>query len=245
MPKSVKIIILFLLISCQSEQEKLIGHWHEYKINNPENILNCYRISDSLIIDNALSNNDFNGYRRGPDIKKSEIMSLADGYWNTTSEFKYVDDKLIFNDSIHWKRITDKEQYFIEDFSVGLHINILPVESINGFDLKNNYERPLSYIYIGKIKNGVFEENKHLNKDKFYIQLNDKLSNLEDLGGYTNCGHCDITKQYYMIHADRNTPRDYLNKVEAELLKYGILKKNIYYLNINPNTFDYGYMHSY
>jgi hypothetical protein len=242
MPRFVKALILLLLISCQSEQEKLIGHWHEYKINNPENILNCYRISDSLFTVNSMSYNELDGYRRGIDIKKTEIASWAIGYWNTTSKYLINEDKLIFTDTIHWKKETDKKQFFLEEFSVGLLVNINPPESSNlKFDYYPNEELMTSYLYIGKVKSYLLNDYDLFNKDQYYIQLNDKIGFTDDIASFLICYHCDMNEQIVFIHADKNTPKSFFIEIENELTKIGIPKNQVYYLNIKTEDFGIGY----
>jgi hypothetical protein len=246
MAKKIQIIIiLFALVSCQSKQEKLIGHWHEFKVNDSD-YLNCYRITDSTIGINSLSNGGFNDYRRGLDLEQSEILSLANGNYKWTSDFIINGNKLILNDSIFWIKQTDKRTSFLTDFSAGLLVDINPFESKKSiFDFQPNQITNGNYIFVGKLKNSVWEKHTKFNKEEYYIQLNDKISKPEDIVWFMDCGHCDITKQLVYMHVDKNTPKELLSEIETEMSKININKRQIYYLTINRTELVSGYNHSY
>ena len=238
-------IMLLTLISCQSKQEKLIGHWHEFKTNDSE-YLNCYQITDSTIGINSLSNGGYDDYKRGSDIEQSEILSLANDNYIWTSDFKINEDKLILNDSIFWIKQTDKKKSFLSDFSAGLLLEINPFESRKPkFDFKPNDSTIVNFIFVGKLKNNVLNKYKKYDREKYYIQLNDKIAQTKDIIPFLSCHHCDIRKQIVLMHVDRTTPKELLDKLESEMKKINIIKRKIYYLTINTTELTSGYNHSY
>ena len=239
------IIILFILVSCQSKQEKLIGHWHEFKTNKSD-YLNCYHITDSTIGINPLSNGGYDDYERGSDIDQSELLSLANGNYNWTSDFKISGNKLTLNDSIFWIKQTNKRESFVSDFSAGLLLNINPFESTStDYDYEKNDLHSGYWLFVGKMKKSVLEKFKKFDEDQFYLQINDKLANVNEIRRFLQCYHCDITMDRIFIHADKDTPKKFLNEIEAEILKNGNIKKQIFYLTINKTELSSGYNHSY
>ena len=246
MAKKFHLITIFLaLISCQSEQDKLIGHWHEFKINNSE-YLNCYQITDKTIKINSLSNGSNQEYRRGFDIHQSDILSLANNNYITTSDFKFSRNKLILNDSIFWTKQTDKTKSFLSDFSAGLLLEINPFESENSeFDFKKDDSIIENYIFVGKLKNNILKKHKKYNGEKYYIQLNDKIAKAEDISPFLLCSHCDMRKQVVFMNVDKNTPKKLLSEMESQMKKINIRKRQIYYLTINTTELTSGYNHSY
>ncbi|TXE18395.1 hypothetical protein ES692_07040 [Psychroserpens burtonensis] len=243
--KLLIIFMIFALVSCQSKEKKLIGHWHEFKTNNSE-YLNCYHITDSTFEINALTNMRYVYNRKELDIEKSEISSLAIENHGWTSDFKINGNKLTLNDSIFWVRQINNRKSFISDFSAGLLVNINPPETNNSeFDFISNDETFGNYILVGKLKNDVLSRFKHFDKDQYYIQLNDKIGKLEDIIPFLNCNHCDISKQIVLMNVDRNTPRKLLAEIESEMFSIYIKKNQIYYLKIDANELISGYNHSY
>lgn len=242
MAKKLRIVmVLFTLISCQSKEEKLVGHWHEYKTNGSDYI-NCYRITDSTIGFNPRSNGGYDAYRRGLDIGRSEIFSLVDEHYNWTSDFTISGDKLIINDSVFWIKQTDERKSFLTDFSAGLLVNISPFESNNSeFDLLPDSEAMIIYIFVGKLKSSVLKRYTKFDKDRYYIQLNDKIAAMDDIVYFVNFGHSDITKRKVFMHVDKNTPTALLAQMEAEMAKVNIRKHQIYYLTINTTELTSGY----
>ena len=246
MAKKIQILILLLpLISCQSKQEKLIGHWHEFKTNDSE-YLNCYQITDSTIGINPRSNGGYRDFIRGYDIEQSEIISIANENYNWTSDFEIRGKKLILNDSIFWIKQTDQRKSFLSDFSAGLLVQINPFESDNSeFDLTPNDSTRGSYIFVGKLKSKILDKHKKYNREKYYIQLNDKIGQTKDIIRFFDCPHCDWTKIVVFMHVDRNTPKELLAEMESEMEKINIRKRQIYYLTINTSELTSGYNHSY
>ena len=248
MVKKIQILIIFLtLISCQSKQEELIGHWHEFKTNDSE-YLNCYQINDSTIGFNKLSNGGYDDYKRGLDIEQSEIFSLTNDNYNWTSDFEINGNKLILNDSIFWikQTQTDQKNVFLSDFSAGLLLQITPFESNKTeFDFKPNDSTIGNYIFVGKLKNKILNKHKKFNKENYYIQLNDKIGKIEDIIPFLHCNHCDKRKQKVFMHVDRNTPKELLFEIESEMEKINIRENQIYYLTINTKILTSGYNHSY
>ncbi|WP_460219340.1 hypothetical protein [Psychroserpens sp. MEBiC05023] len=246
MVKKIRIlIILFSFLSCQNKQEKLIGHWHEFKSNESE-YLNCYHITDSTIGINPLTNGGYDDYRRGSDIDQSEILSLANDNYNWTSDFKINGNKLIVNDSTFWIKQTDNEQSFLSDFSVGLLVDINPKETDKAeFDFTPNDSIIKSYIFIGTLKNSVWNKNQKFNKEKYYIQLNDKIAQTEDIIPFLLCYHCEMRNHVVLMHMDKNTPIELINEIETEMEKINVQKSSIYYLTKNTTELISGYNHSY
>ncbi len=237
------VIIILTLISCQSKQEKLIGHWHEYKTNNSD-YLNCYHITDSTFGTNPRTYGGYSNYERGDDLNRLEIVSLANGDYNQTSDFTIRGKRLILNDSIYWVKQTDDEETFLSDFSAGLPVSINPFESNSSeFDYKSNDKLSI-YIYVGKLKKSALNRYKKFNSEKYHILLNDKIGRVEDLRSFVICGHCDTRKIGVFINADKNTPTEFLTEIESEILNY-LNKKQIYYLTINLKELRSGYNHSY
>lgn len=69
-------IFLFLLtislFSCQSKEEQLIGHWHEYEVGNPDYI-SCHKITDSSYSIDIETHGAGYPIKRGVEIQKDEI----------------------------------------------------------------------------------------------------------------------------------------------------------------------------
>ncbi len=228
------IFLLIITISCQKNRE-ILGHWHEYKKDNKD-FLNCYYVSDSFIGVNPKSCGDSNFYKRKNNF---ELVSLANEKIEYFSDYKVENNKLIINDSVFWIKQKESKATFIYDFSAGLLVSVNPFESNKSdYDLNNILENYETIIYVGKPNEKAIKKYS-LNKDEYYIQLNDFIGNFKSLKSFLTSR--EFKKLTILIHADKNTPRHFLKELEIEIIKIGFIKNQIYYLTINPSEFKSGY----
>lgn len=251
MKKLICLFILPILFSCQSKEEQLIGHWHEYKKGNPD-FLSCHKITDSTYSVNLFRFNSDSILKRGIDIKKKEIIDLEkngvigydiNDYLST--DFNIKDNRLSINDSIYWTKQEDNEQTFISHFSIGLLVNIHPFETNSAeFDYKVKKTSYEVTICIGKLKKSILSTSKEYNSKNYYIQLNDKISYLKDIKQFL------INESYeenegiegtVLLNIDKNTPKEFLSKIEKEIINCGFRKNQIYYLTTNVKERTSGY----
>lgn len=235
---------MVILFSCQSKEEQLIGHWHEFEKGNP-NFLSCHKITDSTY---SLDSETYGGsyvIKRGVDIKKNEIVINSNYFYS--SDFSISNNKLTVNDSIYWIKQEDNEQTFISDFSSGLLVNIVPFETnATEFEYKKNRKHLEIIIYIGKLKKSILSSYKEYNSKEYYIQLNDKISySTNDIRNFliTECDLNGNKEDKILLHMDKDTPVELINKIKAEILNSGYRKNQIYYLTTNLNKRLYGYNH--
>lgn len=129
---------------------------------------------------------------------------------------------------------------------IDLLVEINSFESDNiEFDYNPNKNLTETHIYVGKIKTSKLNDNNSSNKKEYYIQLNDKISQLKNIKNFVYCAHCKIELQRILINADKDTPKEFLEKIEFEIFKVGIKKNQIYYLTYNNQKKNYGYNHEY
>jgi len=241
------ILISFLfLASCDRKNELLNGHWHEYVKNNSDYV-NCYHITDSIITANPYTYNS--DYFRGTEIKQSEIISEFYDYFFSTSDFILRNDKIILNDSIHWKKQSNTKENFITDFSSNLLLDIKPFEDNNStFDFQTNKTLDGAFIYIGKLKKSKSKKFNQYDTNKYYIQLNDRVvDNIDEIALFLCCNHCNYNRQKIFLHADKNTPKELLLEIESKIInrdRYNRSqrrRKQIFYLVIDIQNRIAGY----
>lgn len=242
--KSLLFLLSISLFSCQSKEEQLIGHWHEFEKGNPD-FLSCHKITDSTY---SLDSETYGGsyvIKRGVDIKKNEIVINSNYFYS--SDFSISTNKLTVNDSIYWIKQEDNEQTFISDFSSGLSVNIVPFETnVTKFDYKKNRKHLEILIYIGKLKKTVLNSNKEYNSKEHYIQLNEIITNsINDIRSFliTECDLNGNKEDKILLHMDKDTPIELINKIKTEILNSGYQKNQIYHLTVNLNKRLYGYNH--
>ena len=243
------LIISIILFSCTNRVKKLNGHWHEFESDNPISV-KCIKITDSTLSINE--NTD------GVISKRVNYDLPYIWYLDSTdiSKAKISKNKIVFNDKLKWIRQEENNETFISDFSIGLSVDIYPPEKDSlQFDL-TDIEGLNSLIFIGKLKKEAFANSVtfDLNSNKvdtnyreidtinYHIQLNDKISKIEDIPRYLFGGHRKIKEQNIIISADRETPKNMINEIEKKIMEFGITKTQIYYLNIDSeNNVGYNY----
>lgn len=245
MLKTLKIIFLnFALISCQSEQEKLIGHWHEFMVDSSNKEFNhCFIITDSTI---AVDKFTFGGIDKFSDYENANFWVSTLYPEDLIKKRVIKKDKVIFGDTLIWKRQQDNLETFIADFSANLWVDIYPFESKTPkFDFNIN-DKPIgAFIYVGKLKSSAINMFEKYSSYQYYIQLNDRIGSPNGIIPFLLCNHCEMTKTLVFIHADRDTPKELLSEIEYEMSQINISKEQIYYLTINTAEFKYGYNHNY
>ena len=115
---------------------------------------------------------------------------------------------------------------------------------LDNFDLKQNSN--VLFIAIGKLKKSTLQLSDKYNLDDYYLQLNDKISDIKDFKEfifYDSLERNEGSQIAILINADRNVPQSFLSKLEAEILNSGYKRNQIYYLTMNPNKRVYGYNH--
>jgi len=85
---------------------------------------------------------------------------------------------------------------------------------------------------------------KKFSSEEYYIQINGKIIQKNDIVRFLDFGHID-RKPLIFMHVDKNVPKELLNEIESEISKVNISKKQIYYLTINTTELKSGYNHSY
>ncbi|MEM8568831.1 MAG: hypothetical protein AAGF85_20400 [Bacteroidota bacterium] len=219
MHKTLTVSLLSVVLYACHNQKTINGHWHEiYK----GEVTHCYRITDSTYSIDQISL----GFMSPIEIinsKKALYSMLVSEY---TVEYLLDQDVIQFNDSISWKRAEDNHETFLNDLSLGLLVQITPVELLEEqFDL--SYEHSNVIIFIGKSKSD-------LAKTAVNIQLNDVISTIDTLPDFLDNGHDENTNQIMVINADRSTPDSLITLVAQHVLNSGYSKSNIYQTAISP-----------
>ncbi|WP_445711751.1 hypothetical protein [Flavobacterium sp.] len=230
--RSFLFLLTINLFSCQSKEEQLIGHWHEYEVGNTDYI-NCHKITDSTYSIDLETYGAGYPIKRGVEIQKDEI-AIRDYIFIT--DFSINNNKLIVNDSVYWIKQEDNEQTFISDFSAGLLVNIHPFETTTSefdYDYKDYNHGYEIHIYIGKLKKNTQNSHKENNIRDYYIQLNERISNLKDIRSFLDYGSHYDKKLKVLLHTDKNTPKDLLKQIELEIKNCGYKKSQIYYQTVN------------
>jgi hypothetical protein len=233
----ILISILIITFSCSKKVEPIVGHWHEYYPNDTE-YRNCYKISDST----ALQNN-YEGYITDLIIDYNSNLKFDYSEWNIKDN-----NRFILQDTIVWIRQKEDLKTYILDFSSGLLVKINPYEinAISFDNLDDNYNDPI--FHIGKLKENYLQLKHPNNSSEYQIQLNDRISDIKNLRNFLYEA-CDAFKDCsseikILINADKNTPKDFLDKVEYEILDALTIDKNqIYYLTINSEKKLSGFNH--
>ncbi|VXB56821.1 hypothetical protein FLAVO9AF_200019 [Flavobacterium sp. 9AF] len=254
--KNIFLFLIFLLFaSCANKEKQLVGHWHEYQIGNPDFVC-CHNITDSTytITMNVFDFITDSILKRGIDIPKNEVFTPqkkgAFGYDINdffTSDFSVKENKVFIEDSIYWVKQKEDNATFISHFSMGLLINIHPFETNETkFDYNLNKISNLTFIHIGKLKNTPLSLTKKYNPKNYYLQLNDKISSISDIREFvlSESEETNASSQILLlINADKNVSKEFLLKLENEILNSGYAKNQIYYLTVNPEKRVYGYNH--
>lgn len=232
-----------------------MGHWHEFEKGN-DNFICCHNITNSTytITMNVFDFMADSILKRGIDIQKNQVFTPqkkgAFGYDINdffTSDFSVKENKVFIEDSIYWVKQKDDNSSFISHFSLGLLVDIHPFETNQikfNFDLKQNSN--VIFIAIGKLKKSILQQSDKYNLDDYYLQLNDKISDIKDLKKfifYDSLERNEGSQIVILINADKNVPKAFLSKLETEILNFAYQKNQIYYLTINPNKRVYGYNH--
>jgi hypothetical protein len=84
------------------------------------------------------------------------------------------------------------------------------------------------------------QERKKADVDLFYIQINDVIASIEDIHDFFYSHHGGNEQRIAVIHADRNTPINYLNQVTEKILSTGYIRKNIYHTKIDEEKMTLG-----
>jgi len=254
--KNIFLFLIFLLFaSCGKKEKQLVGHWHEFEKGNDDFIC-CHTITDSTytITMNVFDFMADSILKRGIDIQKNQVFTPqkkgAFGYDINdffTSDFSVKENKIFIEDSIYWVKQKDDNSSFISHFSLGFLVDIHPFETNQtkfNFDLKQNSN--VLFIAIGKLKKSTLQLSDKYNLDDYYLQLNDKISDIKDFKEfifYDSLERNEGSQIAILINADRNVPQSFLSKLEAEILNSGYKRNQIYYLTMNPNKRVYGYNH--
>jgi len=234
------LIIGFIFSSCKTENEKLIGHWHEYTPqSNKSEFKQCFIVTDSTFAVNKLT--------MGGVTKKSDY---EDGnFWISTyypedliAKREVKKNEVIFGDSIVWKRQEDNLKTFISDFSAGIKLNIIPFETNDTEFETIKPNRISNFIYVGLAKNQFLNKSSNIIEGEYYLQLNDRITTIDEVLNFIACNHCEFDIIDIYIHADQNTPKMYLENIENEISKLRInLKEQVYYLYMNKEKSKAGY----
>lgn len=140
----------------------------------------------------------------------------------------------------------DKNIFFDDDFSTELFLTVNPFETDKvTFDYTLKRKPIGALIYIGKIKKNYLKRYKNLNKNQYYIQLNEKIEGVDNLQRFILGCNSNINNQLIFIHADKDTPKEFLTRVESEFFECNINKEQIYYLTINKSELKSGYNQNY
>ena len=255
MKKISTLLLLIILFSCQNKEEQLVDHWHEFEKGNPQFIC-CHNITDSTytITMNVFDFMTDSILKRGIDIRKNELFTPqkkgTSGYHINeyfTTDFSIKDKKVVIEDSIYWIKQKENNATFMSHFSLGLLVNIHPFETNQSeFNFNLAKKTNVIFIHIGKLKKSTLVHSNKYNLDDYYIQLNDKISFINDIRAFLlseseerNEGSpCAL-----LINADKNVPANFLSKLKTEILNCGFQKNQIYFLTINLNKRLYGYNH--
>ncbi len=242
MTKSIIYILTIgiILSSCKTENEKLLGHWHEYNAqSNSSEFKHCFIMTDSTFA--------VDKYTMGGVMKKSDYED--ESFWISTY---YPEDliamrevkknEVIFGDSIVWKKQKDNLKTFISDFSAGIKLNIIPFETNDSKFEIIKPERISNFIYVGLVKKEFLNKSNEIIEGQYYLQLNDRITTFDEILNFISCNHCEYDIIDIFIHADQNIPKSYLKNIENEISKLRInIKKQVYYLYMNKNKRRTGY----
>lgn len=234
------LVIGIILSSCSTENKKLVGHWHEYNLQSNELGFNhCFILTDSTFA--------VDKYTTGGVIKKNDYEN--EYFWTSTFYSEELitkkvvkKNKVIFGDTIVWKKQKDNLKTFISDFSAGIKLNIIPFETNEIIFEKTKPERINIFIYIGMVKSKFLNNSKKIEQGQFYLQLNDTITTIDKLVNFILCNHCGYDMIDIYIHADQNVPKPYLEKIEKEISKFPInIEEQIFYLHMNKEKLKTGY----
>ena len=243
MIKKIFFILIFGLISSScNDNNELIGHWHEYTIGESE-FNNCYIITDSTFaIDQFTMGSSF----KKSELENPEIWTLTPYTEELILSRKVKENKILFGDSLVWKRQENNLETFISDFSAGYKLKVNPFSSSKEtFDLIEPIDGKTNiHLVIGSVKEKFINESNGIIRGQYYFQINDIITDKEeDLLDYVLCTHCDNRKINVFVNADKNTPKYLIDKFEDGMAKIGVTKNQIYYLTINTNKQISGYNH--
>ncbi|WP_396637415.1 hypothetical protein [Maribacter sp. R77961] len=233
------IIIILSFVSCNKE-ETLNGHWHEY-LDNSQDLDNCYIITDTTISINKFTNG---ATFQLDSAKPSQIWEYIQYPDSIIQSHLIKGDKVIFQNNTKWIRQISDSETFLNDFSAGYKVNILPFESTiensDSIDFQNN---KLSIILAcGQIKSQYVDPSKGFFKNQFYFQINNKVTKeYGDLLEYINCTHCKLNNINLYVNMDRRTPIKLQKELDSALHFLNIKKSQVFYLNADLKRLNKGY----
>jgi len=218
------LILTLFLYSCN--EKSIEGHWHEY-VNNNIDYSRCIIVKDSTYYIDKFTL----GYLYEiPYLNNSELLKHVFRLDTAiVSNPKFQSKKIIFNDSIYWKRKKDNTETFLSDFSAGMKLKVAPY--ISNFEpsdtLNDNFLGLTNFIYAGKSKKEF--TNNFIDSTSNYIQLNDQIkSNFNDVINFIACNHCDFKEISTVLKVDKEVPYPFLDSLYSKMKTFPIDTNRIY-----------------
>ncbi|QHT70590.1 hypothetical protein GXP67_30025 [Rhodocytophaga rosea] len=230
-------IITFIawIQACQSDHDRIKGHWHEVNPEDKEKIYHTWDITDSTIVMNEADS----------PFADTTSYSMNNGklFWGEVEDdikFAYtsIHDTLILQrDSVDYKtylvkryNCTPKEHFFHSSY-LDIQLNIdLPSSSQTGDIDRDRYN--LANIFIGKRKS--FPDNK--SGDSICIQVNDVFIDYGIIPDFLEeNNHIHSPRLTPALYIDKNTPMYIVDRVKYEIARSGSKFSVVHFMSIKDS----------
>ncbi len=164
-----------MLLSCQSDEERLIGHWHNLDATEKSSYSTLDFIDSTIIIDkNNISQKGEGLYQFYHDTIFFSIYSHP-----YCTKYRFIGDTLILDDE-RWVKVGNDSKDSLVDFysSLKLNVELEKLDSTISMSASTNINGNISF---GKCKEEYDGKN-----DSFCLQINHSLSGFDSITGYLN-----------------------------------------------------------
>ena len=174
-----------VLLSCQSNNERIIGHWHSVN-NDVEEEYHTYDFLDSSV--QFFNRNNISILKKGWYWVSEDTLEMSEACGaGLTCNFN--GDTLWFHEKgRRWVRVENDRQDKFNDFFTCSRFE-LELET-HKKTVNINLDSTIRHITIGKLKSGWINRLKKrfmkVMKDSFFVQLNYKFSNLSEINDYVD-----------------------------------------------------------
>ncbi len=239
MRKLLFILPIVLLLSCQSNEERIKGHWHSLD-NEIKGMYSTYDFEDSSIL--FLNKNNISISDRGYYWVSGDTLEIGE-HCGADYTCNFDSDTLRFyKGGERWLRVNCTPEDMVKDFFAcsRFDLELDTLETVNGANL----DSAIRDITIGKLKKGYRNKHNFLHeKDSFAVQLGDKFSKLNEIDDYfainSEIYEPDASGFSCILTIDKNTHNWMIDSTINMIRRHKIIDK-IYKTCINKETGSIG-----
>jgi hypothetical protein len=233
MRKLLFILPIVLLLSCQSNTVKLVGHWHNIDYDSASKFRTVDFIDSITIINDWL---DIMVACEGKyHLSNDTIYSYSCGQPDFVN-YSFNEDTLLLNNDRFVKFMKNSKACSDIFFSI-LKLKVQLSEEINTM--------PINFVsdICGNMSFGKLRKQNVSEKDTFYLQINRHLREISDINVYLEAMEeayeDEDIQRSIMLTIDKNTPKWMIDSTINMIRRHEIIDK-IYKTCINKETGSIG-----